>query len=50
MIHLLDRDRNGMVSYEEFRSFAFLLPESQVWSLSYTHQAFGVVDNLRYLA
>lgn len=30
MIHLLDRDRNGMVSYEEFRSFAYLLPESQV--------------------
>ena len=34
MIHLLDRDRNGMVSYEEFRSFAYLLPESQVNSLS----------------
>lgn len=30
MIHLLDRDRNGMVSYAEFRSFAYLLPESQV--------------------
>ena len=33
MIHLLDRDQNGLVSYEEFRSFVFLLPESQVSGL-----------------
>ena len=37
MIHLLDRDRNGMVSYEEFRSFAYLLPESQVSSPEIVH-------------
>lgn len=30
MISLLDADHNGLVSIEEFRSFAFLLPESQV--------------------
>ncbi len=49
MIHLLDRDRNGMVSYEEFRSFAYLLPESQVNSLSNVCQIFQTALRARFV-
>ena len=36
MVHLLDRDGDEQVSYDEFRQFVYLLPESQVRSQSPT--------------
>lgn len=46
MIHLLDRNGDNKVDYNEFRRFVYLLPESQVSFVRICHQALDAVPSL----